>query len=87
MPNDWDEDRDDEPFEDEVDDSWDDDDVDLVACPQCGADVYEEAERCPYCGSYIVRSSSLWQNKPWWWVALGLVGIMAVIWLLSFGLQ
>ena len=28
-------------------------DDDLACCPDCGADVYLHANRCPRCGSYI----------------------------------
>ena len=72
------------------DDEWDDyeydvdDDDDLsytVDCPECGADVYEDAEQCPSCGQYIIHSSSgyVWKNRPVWWVVIGLLGIIAVI--------
>lgn len=26
---------------------------DRVPCPHCGKEIYEEAERCPACGSYV----------------------------------
>lgn len=67
-------------------DDWDegeDDDVDsyTVACPDCGTDVYEDAEQCPACGNYIVHSSSgnVWQGRPVWWIVIGILGIIAVI--------
>ncbi len=49
-----------------------------VDCPVCGADVYELAEQCPACGSYITHSTSAFSGKPWWWVTLGLIGILAL---------
>ena len=65
------------------DDEWpeDDDEIETVPCPACGKEVYEEAERCPYCGDYIVHSSSgyVWKNRPVWWIVLGVFGILAVI--------
>ncbi len=76
----WD---DDWPEEDWDEDNWDDDDVEsyTVACPECGTDVYEDAEQCPACGNYIVHSSSayVWQGRPVWWIVIGLLGIIAVI--------
>jgi len=60
----------------------DDDSSEVVPCPECGADVYEDAEQCPTCGQYIVHSTSPWRGKPWWWVVLGLAGIMAMLWLM-----
>lgn len=71
---------------DDYDDDWspgmdDDDESYTVDCPECGAEVYEDAERCPSCGSYIILSSSgsVWQGRPAWWIILGLLGIIAVI--------
>ncbi|HEX4613692.1 MAG TPA: hypothetical protein VH092_36255 [Urbifossiella sp.] len=29
------------------------DDAETVPCPHCGADVYEDAERCPRCEKYL----------------------------------
>lgn len=79
MTSDWDE----ESYADsdwDDSDGWDDEPVDLIDCPHCGAEVYEEAEQCPRCGEYITRvSTSAWDGKPAWWVVLGLLGIVAVI--------
>lgn len=62
---------------------WDgDDDPDecTMPCPSCGADIYDDAERCPICGDYIVGShASIWNERPVWWIVLGLLGIAAVI--------
>jgi len=68
------------------DDHLDDDDsAELLPCPDCGESIYEEAERCPYCGSYVVHSTGPWQGKTWWWIAIGAAGVVAVIWSLSAG--
>ena len=58
-----------------------------VECPECGADVYEDTERCPVCGNYIVHSSSgyLWNDRPTWWIVIGFLGILAVVVALAFG--
>lgn len=34
-------------------DGWE---SEAAPCPECGADVYEDADRCPKCGRYISRS-------------------------------
>jgi predicted amidophosphoribosyltransferase len=64
-------------------DDWEDDEEgdesEVVPCPACGADVYEDAERCPACGEYIVHSTSPWRDRPRWWIVVGLLGIAAVI--------
>ena len=68
--------RDDEyPEEDE----FDDDLTETVPCAQCGAEVYEDAVRCPHCGTYISHDVDLWSGRPGWWIILGLLGIAAVI--------
>ena len=79
--DDWDDEYDDDAYYD------DDEETDTVECPNCGAEVYEDAELCPTCGDYITHSSSgyAWTNRPVWWIALGLFGILAVILCLAFG--
>lgn len=63
----------------EPDEFEDEDDVETRACPFCGLQVYEEAERCPACGEYVVFSDAAFSGWPWWSVALGVLGIVAVI--------
>lgn len=77
--------RDDDPDTADLDDDWgddDEDDSDVVPCPECGAEVYEDAEQCPACGQSIVQDTSPWRGRPRWWIVLGLAGIAAVLWLL-----
>ena len=81
-----DDDLDDREFPDE-----DDDDEAIAAdsptqeCPRCGADVYEDIEQCPLCGTWITRDTSAWSGRSMWWVILGLLGILALLWTLSLG--
>ncbi len=72
MPRDWDDDPDDWP---EDDDSG----SDTVVCPNCGADVYEDAEQCPRCGEWITDSTHPLAGRSRWFVWAGLLGIAAVI--------
>lgn len=60
-------------------DESDDDLCETVPCVQCGAQVYEDAVRCPACGTYITHQSGVWSGRPVWWIVLGLLGILAVI--------
>ncbi len=78
--SDWDDDW------DEGDDAWNGDDADSVTseCPKCGADVYEDAVRCPLCGEYITHGRSAWDGKPVWWKLLGWAGVLAVLGTLMF---
>ena len=68
-------------WDDEAD-AWGDDSDDAaenIPCPSCGVEFYEEAEQCPACGDYVVHGTSAWNDKPVWWVLIGLAGIAAVI--------
>jgi hypothetical protein len=75
MTDDWDEDN----WNDDSDDA-----TETIVCPNCGIDVYEDAEQCPGCHEYIMSGSlSAWESKPVWWVVLGFIGIIATIFALS----
>ncbi|MEX0937150.1 MAG: zinc ribbon domain-containing protein [Pirellulales bacterium] len=64
-------------------DGWSADDhsmaADTLPCPECGEEIYEEAERCPYCGTYVIFHSSVWAGRSTAWIVLGLVGVVAVV--------
>jgi len=64
-------------------DDYDDEISETVACADCGQDVYEDAVRCPYCGSYTYQGSHVWSGRPGWWIILGLLGIGATVLTLS----
>jgi predicted nucleic acid-binding Zn ribbon protein len=60
----------------------DDDDgsVDTVACPSCGADVYEQAERCPHCGQYQSGERARPQRRGLkWLIAVAFVCLLIVL--------
>ena len=59
------------------------DETETIDCPACHQPVYDDAEQCPYCGDYITVSTSPWAGRPWWWIAIGLLGLIAVIAILS----
>ena len=63
----------------ESDEEEDEDASETQVCPSCGAAIYEDAEQCPACGDYVVFSDSAISGWPWWFVALGLVGVVAVV--------
>jgi predicted RNA-binding Zn-ribbon protein involved in translation (DUF1610 family) len=79
--DDWDDDLDD--GESDAEDWPDDDDGETltISCPNCGADIYEDAEQCPHCGEYVERNSTsvVWAGRPGWWILLGGLGIIATI--------
>ena len=61
------------------DDDFEDDLSETVPCPQCNAEIYEDAVRCPNCGAYVTLGTSVWSGRPRWWTALGLLGIVVLI--------
>lgn len=60
-------------------DERDEDELDTLPCPACGRQIYEEADVCPFCGEYVTHSTSVLAGKPLWFVALAILGIVAVI--------
>lgn len=60
-------------------DEFDDDDAELVKCPSCGEEIFEEAQQCPYCGDYVVPSTSALGGRPFWFCVLGLLGVAATV--------
>jgi len=52
-------------------------------CPTCSAEVYEDSQRCAVCGEYVTFPNRALEGWPWWFVALGLVGIIGMMLALS----
>ncbi len=75
MPR-WD--TDDEPEDEEDDDVGADDDEPTLPCPYCRREILEDAERCPYCGSYISREDAPPARKPWWLIIGVVIALYAV---------
>ncbi|MBL8826410.1 MAG: hypothetical protein JNM18_05455 [Planctomycetaceae bacterium] len=66
--------------EDDFDpDVYDSDDLELVPCPHCGSEIYEETERCPQCGEYVNQQARLGVNRPLWFIVTALV-CLYVVW-------
>ena len=74
-----------EPCEFPDEDEHDDEAVDTVPCPECGHEVFDEAIACPYCGYYLTSDTRVFSGKPWWWILLGVIGVVAVILALTWG--
>lgn len=60
-------------------DHFDEESTETVPCSHCGAEVYEDAVRCPVCGNYVTHDTNVWSGRPGWWILLGLLGILAAI--------
>jgi hypothetical protein len=54
-----------------------DDEGDLTPCPSCGAQVYEESQKCPQCGEWIVPRLSTSKNPVW--ILAAILAILAMI--------
>ena len=62
---------------------WSDDDSDAsdnrIACPECGGEVYDDADQCSHCGHWILdeERDAADQTRVWphvvRWVAAGLL--------------
>ncbi|MCU0959191.1 MAG: zinc-ribbon domain-containing protein [Pirellulaceae bacterium] len=75
-------DRLDDPDDDELDDK----DTATIACPHCGAEIYEAADQCPACGMFVMPDTRVWSGKSVWWIALGVLGVVAALLALVLGL-
>lgn len=75
--------------EDDLDDSEhpdepDDDDSDeTVPCPYCREPVYEDAERCPSCGSYLSEIDAP-RRHPWWFLLGFVLSMLVILWWVFF---
>jgi hypothetical protein len=87
MPRPWDDDDDDrnwgagEDFDDDTIEAQDtDDDEPTYPCPGCGAQVYELADACPYCGEYLAldRVDHAGSRPTWVWIG-AIAAIMAML--------
>jgi hypothetical protein len=56
----------------------DDDETPTVPCPHCHQPVPDFADRCPYCGDWIVQSAGPPGRRPWF-VALVILALLIVL--------
>jgi uncharacterized paraquat-inducible protein A len=65
------------------DSDWgNDDQVEMVDCPNCRRSVYEESERCPHCGHYITEEDPR-TSYPLWVVITAVICLaLALGWVL-----
>jgi len=55
------------------------DDPAEIPCPYCKRPIDEDAEQCPFCGSYVSAEDAPPQPRPWWWaVALVLLVLLVL---------
>ena len=68
---------DDDEYPDE--DDLDDETSETLPCPECGAEVYEDAVRCPACGTYVTFDTRPRPGRHAWWIILGLLAALLAI--------
>ena len=56
----------------------DEDEDPTFPCPYCHREILEEAERCPYCESYISKEDAPAARKPWW-IVVGVIVCLYVV--------
>lgn len=80
MPRDDDDLSDDDDDEPRYDDDGDDDPT--MPCPYCGADLYDDAVRCPTCERYLSDEERTATDQKSWVVATALILLAAILWAL-----
>ena len=58
---------------------FDDASVDTIECPYCGKAVYEQAELCHHCGSYLSIEDSAPRRSVWIIVVVIVCLIMVLV--------
>ncbi len=69
-------------------DDWGDDPNDTseeLACPGCGASVYEETQKCPHCGDWITPHAAA-ARFPMWVRAVSVVVVFCFLYFLVAGI-
>ena len=64
---------------DEVFDEDDDPGGDQLPCPSCGAPVYDDTDRCPHCGDWIMPLASAARSKSWVWIVAAVLVVIAML--------
>ncbi len=57
----------------------DDDESATEPCPSCRRDVYEGADRCPYCGEYIVPGRAPRGGRGVWVAIVAALVVVALV--------
>ena len=68
----------------EADWEEDDEESDTRPCPKCRRDVYDEADQCPYCGTYMVQELSAASNRSTLFIVTAIVAIGIVVFWVVF---
>lgn len=78
----WDEDDPDAPLAADLDDDRDEE-TPTVPCPRCRRQIPDVADRCPYCGDWVVQGGGTARRRRVWLVVIACLIIAAFLtWLL-----
>ena len=69
------------------DDSVDDadtpaDDRDTIRCPRCRKFIFDDAEQCPYCKTWVTTEQKAGQKPIWFIVTAIICLVMLILWAL-----
>ncbi len=83
MPRYSDEPLDDNEYPDDEDLREDREDEVITPCPQCGSPVYEDAQQCPHCHTWLPDELERWRPQERWFYRTGrwMMRLLAVNWL------
>lgn len=56
-----------------------DDERALVPCPHCRAEIDEESEQCPKCGTYLSREDAPPSKKSAIWIVVMVLALVAML--------
>lgn len=61
-----------------------DPETDQLPCPSCGAMVYDDTDRCPHCGDWIMPMAASARSRSGIWIVAAIMAIIAVLlWVLT----
>ena len=67
----------------ELDDDHDPD-ADQLPCPSCGAMFYDDTDRCPHCGDWIMPLAASARSKSRIWIIAAILAVIGMlIWALT----
>jgi len=64
--------------------AYDDDEPDTVPCPYCRREIFDDADRCPYCENYLsAEDRPAGPRSGFWAVAMVLALLAAAFWVFA----
>jgi hypothetical protein len=51
----------------------------VLPCPSCGQDVYEESERCPHCGDWVMPLAASACTRSSVWIIAAILALIAIL--------